>query len=284
MKMNELIKVENLVPENIFVEGGTAPFKVTVGKAVEEFVVDISTETGRKELKRFGKLFNKSRNLVDDAGKDLKAKHAAIIKPIDAERKRFRDWMDAKRDEVLQPLSEWEAEQAEIERKRMLEIEVEMDWDAALIEDETFNRERELKRKEAEFAKREAKMQAEEDARLAKIEADRLEKEKVEREASLQKEAAEQARIKAEAEAKQRIIDAENEKKRLEAEAIAAEAKRLNDIKIAEAARQANTEHRRTINNEIMSALLALHINEAKAKEIIVSIATGVIPHLEIKY
>ena len=96
-------------------------------------------------------------------------------------------------------------------------------------------------------------------------------------------------RAKAEAEAaereKQRAIDAEREKARLDAEAI--ENKRIADEKRkadAAAARLADLEHRKKINNEAVAGLVEGGFSEDDAKKIIALIFNGKVLHVSIQY
>jgi hypothetical protein len=58
---------------------------------------------------------SRTKTPVDDAGKNLVAGVKERVKAIDAERKRFRDAMDALRDQARKPLTEWEEEGARIQ-------------------------------------------------------------------------------------------------------------------------------------------------------------------------
>ena len=72
--------------------------------------------------------------------------------------------------------------------------------------------------------------------------------------------------------------------------AVEAERKRAADAKAAEdaatAAREANTAHRKKINNEALQALAALDcvLGDVPAKAIVIAIAEGRIPHVRIEY
>ena len=196
-------------------------------------------------------------------------------------------------------------ERAELERLRQAE--------AARLQAE---RDERLKAEAAEKARLEAEARA---AAEAKIIADKAAKELAEqkvkeekaiRDAQEAKERAdreEAARIMAEAKAKQDAIDAANlaEKQRKEAAekaereklaAVEVERKRAEDAKKAEEAdaakREANKKHCAKINGEALEAIAnVLGVNgEVKdyerqlAKEIVVAIASGKIPHCRILY
>lgn len=151
----------------------------------------------------------------------------------------------------------YEAEQAELERLRQAE--------QARLQHEHEER---IAREAAEKATREAEEKA-------RFEAERVQREKAEAEQR-------EARLKAEKEAAElrAVQAAENERKRIEAEQFAqAEAARK-----AEEARQADVEHRRWINNEVLIALKEQGFDEVAAKKIIAAIAKNQIPHVSIKY
>ena len=169
----------------------------------------------------------------------------------------------------------YEAEQAELERLRLAE--------QARLQREYEER---IAKQAAENARLEAERKAQEE--LAKVE--REKQEAIEREAKLKleaeqaiireqqaKEAAERAAKQAEID-KQKAIEAERLRIQQQQEAEAVQAAKL------EAQRKANTEHMRQINNDVLSALMTLDLNEDQAKSIIKAIAKNEVPHVIIKY
>jgi flagellar motility protein MotE (MotC chaperone) len=56
----------------------------------------------------------RSKTYIDNAGKDLVAELKALPKQIDESRRVVRERLDALKDEVRRPLTEWEAEQERI--------------------------------------------------------------------------------------------------------------------------------------------------------------------------
>lgn len=242
---NMLIPVGKLLPDVIFKKGGSTPILEAITAEVEKFVPETSTAKGRSEIASMAHKVSRSKTFLDNMGKETKAKYKKIIDPIDGERKAIRDHLDALRDKVRKPLTEWEAEQARIKAEAEARKQYEADWDRAIIDNDLFNRERELARKEAE-------LKAQEEERRAKEEADRKERERIENEERLKKEAAEKAKREAEEkaeqekqealrkqiEAEQAAKKAEEDKKaaelRAKLEAEEAERKRLADLKAAE--------------------------------------------------
>lgn len=185
-----------LVPKNVtavslFSQNGLDPILHEIKKKVDAFTPNLETAYGRKEIASFAYKIAQSKTFVDSLGKKLVADRKAEIKLVDQERKRARDFLDAEKERVRKPLTEWEAEEARKEEERRKEMEYNLDWDEALKEDAIFNREREIQRKEAEIARKE------EEARQ-KTEAERIEKERLANEERLKKEAAEAARREAE--------------------------------------------------------------------------------------
>lgn len=190
---------------------------------------------------------------------------------------------------------------------------VESDHEVALLMNDKFDRdvadakaeaerqqkahEEELKRQAVEQAQREAeeKIQREREA-AAKREADlkaQAEQDKRDREAADRK--AEQDRIDAAAKAereKQEAIAAEQLKAKLEAERIQREAKQKEDDRLAEdkriadeaAARAANVEHKRAINQQAVADLVAAGIAEGCAVQCVKAIAKGQVSAIQINY
>ena len=161
-----------------------------------------------------------------------------------------------------------EAEQAELERLRKEQ------------------QEREQRERDERIAKEAAEKATREAEEKARLEAERVARdkqeaqEKAERE---QREAAErEARLIAEKEeAELRAAQAaQQERERIEREQAAkAEVERQ-----AEAARLANVEHMRSINNEILNKLCEIGLDEGQAKAVITAIAKNQIPHVSVKY
>ena len=95
----------------IFVPGGAeASLSMIEERARKDAAkLDAQTEKGRKAI---GSLVYKIRRLKtsgDDAGKELKADYLAKINPIDAERRIWRERMDALAEEIDRPVAEFKA-------------------------------------------------------------------------------------------------------------------------------------------------------------------------------
>lgn len=165
---------------------------------------------------------------------------------------------------ALAEREKYEAEQAELERLRKAEQErLQQQY------------EEQLKAQAAEKARLEAESKAK--AEQEKLERERLAAEQAQKRAEAEKEAAE---LRAKEAERQAVIAAQQERERIEREQAAqAEAERQ-----AEAARLADVEHRRTINNAILSKLMEIGLDEEQGKEVIAALAKNQVPHVSIKY
>jgi hypothetical protein len=76
---------------------------------VKSHTPDLSTEKGRKEIASLAYKVSRSKTALDDAGKKLTEDIKRQAGQIDAARKKIRDQLDALRDEVRKPLTDWEA-------------------------------------------------------------------------------------------------------------------------------------------------------------------------------
>lgn len=175
----------------IFSPGGLDPILQEIAKKVDEYIPEIETATGRKDIASFAYKIAQTKTYIEKAGKQLVEKQKNEIKLIDQERKKARDFLDAEKDRARKPLTEWEEAEAarEVEEARLATL-LEA-YTQALIENDLFNRQKEIEKKEAEF-----KRIAEEE--VAKAEAERIKKERIDYEEGLKKKAAEQATKEAE--------------------------------------------------------------------------------------
>lgn len=276
---NELVVIEKSKALDVFKSSNSVEDIISkIESEVNSFVNDVNTDKGRKEIKSLAYRVAQSKTYLDGLGKDLVAELKEIPKLIDANRKTVRDRLDALRDKVRQPLTEWEAEQDRIKAEKQmlawheealemneafdkeLAERIESDHEIALLMNEKFDRDLAEAKAEAERQRiaheEELKKQAAEQARLAaeqkaqqEIEAaaqrEREAKEAQERAEREKQEAiqraeqeAKEAKEKAERDAKEAQERAEREKQA----AIEAERKKQADI---EAARFAEEERKR---------------------------------------
>lgn len=292
-----------------------------IEKEARSLVPDVSTKKGRDAIASMAHKVARSKTYIDNAGKDLVAELKALPKQIDESRRIVRERLDALKDEVRRPLTEWEAEQERIKAEEAAKIKaeedrkkLESDHEIALLMNDAFDRElaekkaeeerqriaheEELKRQAAEQAKREAEEKAaaelaaakkrEEDAIAAKAQAELLAKQAQERAEQEAKDAA----AKAEAE-KKAAIAAEQRKAQEEADRIKREAEQKEAARLAEekriadekAAREADVKHRKAVGTEIVNALTAnTSISREQAIEVLKALMDGLVPRTQINY
>jgi colicin import membrane protein len=115
---NELLTLEALTPE-IFVAGGVDPLLDRLERDVRAVHTDISTREGRAAISSLAFKVARSKTALDDLGKNLVAEWKAKSALVDAERRRVRERLDALRDEVRRPLTEWEEMEDRARRARV---------------------------------------------------------------------------------------------------------------------------------------------------------------------
>lgn len=296
------------------------PIIEAIEKEARSLVPDVSTRKGRDAIASMAHKVARSKTYIDNAGKDLVAELKALPKQIDESRRIVRERLEALKDEVRRPLTEWEAEQERIKAEeamnalhaealvmneefdRQRAAQIEADHEMALLMNKDFDRDREEQRRLAEQVQREHEERIKQEA-AAQARRDAEAKHKAEIEAAARREAEERAR--AEAAERQRIETekrAEREKKETEErarrekeEAVAAERRRLKEAETArlaeeqrkaeeEARRAADKEHRRTVNRRVIADLIAQGIPEEFAQKALLAIAGGKVQDAHIKY
>lgn len=297
------------------------PIIEKIEKEARSLVPDVSTKKGRDAIASMAHKVARSKTYIDNAGKDLVAELKALPKQIDESRRIARERLDALKDEVRRPLTEWEAEQERIKAEEAARIKAEearkqfeSDHEIALLMNDAFDRElaekkaeaerqriaheEELKRQAAEQAKREAEDKAaaelaaakkrEEDAIAAKAQAELLAKQ--ERERAEYEAAAVAARAERE---KQEAIEAEKRKAQEEADRIKREAEAKEAARLAKekriadekAKREADVKHRKAVGSEIVNALTAnTSISREQAIEVLKALMDGLVPRTQINY
>ena len=304
----DLIAIE-IVPAQVFQQGGLDPLLAAIQEKINEFVGDASTEAGRKDIKSFAYEIARSKTYIDKAGKSLVDDQKASLKVIDNELKRARDWCDKKKSEALQPVTDWQAEEDK-KVARLLRVTIP---DEAISDNVQHDREvakkLDLERRETAMAEKEQAAQAKQD-----------EEDRLEHEARIKDEAAKEAiraadqKIKA-AEEKteatkkakkladaQAICDAAKARERAEADKIAAverakkeaaekvsadekaRADKLAKDKAEADKKAANKSHRASVNNKILAGLKSVGIDGETGKKLIGEIARGNIAFLRIEY
>ncbi|ENO4066493.1 hypothetical protein ACBH83_003466 [Klebsiella variicola] len=260
------------------------PLIEAIEKEARSLVPDVTTKKGRDAIASMAHKVARSKTYIDNAGKDLVAELKSLPKQIDESRRVVRERLDALKDEVRRPLTDWEAEQERIKAEeamlalhvealamnedfdRQLAARIESDHEMALLMNDAFDREQAEKKAEAE---RQRIAREEEIKRLAEEKAKREAAEQAqreidaaaarEREAILAKERAERERIEAQQRAereqreaaeraereKQAAVEAERRKAQEEADRIRREAEQREQGRLAEEKRKADEQARR---------------------------------------
>lgn len=288
-----------------------------IEKHARSIAPDLSTAKGRKAVASNAAQVSRSKTALDALGKNLVSGWKDKAKSVDVERKLMRDRLDDLRDEVRQPLNDWEKEQIAIATAKLAAEKLLEDHSKALEDNVYFDREREIRLREEEFDRKEAarlaQIKAENDARnkAERVERERLAQIEADKQAAIDQ-AAHDARIAEEAaqavqdaadelvrDAEERAnrlrLEAENAKLR-EAKAKAdAELKEANRIereeyeakaaKEAQARREANTRNVGAKRKEAKAALMVqAGLTEEQAKEVVLAICKGKIANVSIKY
>lgn len=260
------------------------PLIELIEKEARSLVPDVTTKKGRDAIASMAHKVARSKTYIDNAGKDLVAELKALPKQIDESRRVVRERLDALKDEVRRPLTEWEAEQERIKAEEAMNalhaealvmnenidlqraIQYEADHEMALLMNKDFDREQAEKKAEAERQRiareEEIKRQAEEKAKREATEKAQREIDAAaarEREAILAKERAERERIEAQQRAereqreaaeraereKQAAVESERRKAQEEADRIRREAEQREQARLAEEKRKADEQARR---------------------------------------
>ncbi|MHA0939396.1 hypothetical protein [Enterobacter kobei] len=297
------------------------PIIEAIEKEARSLVPDVSTRKGRDAIASMAHKVARSKTYIDNAGKDLVAELKALPKQIDESRRIVRERLDALKDEVRKPLTEWEAEQERIKAEeamnamhaealemneefdRQLAAQIESDHEMALLMNDAFDRDREEQRRLAEQAQREHEERLKKEAAdKAKREAE--EKHKADLEAAARREADEKARAdaawrkrkedadRAERE-KQDAIAEEKRKAQEEADRIKREADAKEEARLAEekrkadekAKREADVKHRKTVGTNIVNALTShTSLTREQAIEVLTALKDDLIPCAKIHY
>lgn len=85
-------------------------------------VPDLATEKGRKAIASLAYKVARTKTAIDDAGKKLNEEARARINAVDESRREIRTQLDALKDEVRAPLTEWEEAEAVREEKAKAEL------------------------------------------------------------------------------------------------------------------------------------------------------------------
>lgn len=112
--MNALVIIDTdaLTPATVFAPGGVEGIISKLETDVRAIDRDISTPEGREAVKSLAYKVARSKTALDEMGKGLVAGIKAQAATIDAERRIIRERLDALRDEVRDPLTDWESRES----------------------------------------------------------------------------------------------------------------------------------------------------------------------------
>lgn len=116
----KLIAIEEISEDNapaIYVAGGLQQFIDLVKGEVLGEVPDLKTRKGRERIASLAAKVSKSKTAVEKPGRDYLRRLKEMPKVVEAELREFVTTMDNLRDEVRQPLTDWQAaEDARVEK------------------------------------------------------------------------------------------------------------------------------------------------------------------------
>jgi len=112
----DLVATDVLVPAKVFAPGGVDAILEQIAAKVRAVKTDISTAAGRAQIKSLAHKVSRSKTALDEMGKTLGQDHYDAWQATTSERAKIRTALDALRDEVRKPLTDWEnAEQARVD-------------------------------------------------------------------------------------------------------------------------------------------------------------------------
>jgi len=114
----QIITIDDISADNapaIYVAGGLSRFFDVVKAEVTAEVPDLTTAKGRSRIASLAKKVSDSKVAVEKPGRDYLRRLKEMPKVVEVELKGFVDSMNALRDEVRKPLTDWEA--ADIARR-----------------------------------------------------------------------------------------------------------------------------------------------------------------------
>lgn len=259
------------------------PIIEAIEKEARSLVPDVSTRKGRDAIASMAHKVARSKTYIDNAGKDLVAELKALPKQIDESRRIVRERLDALKDEVRKPLTDWE--NAESARKDALqqrladlrsladvidgvgnylpsvEIQQRIESAKAVALDESWQEAaaeagvaKDAAIQQLEAALIVAKQREHEAAELERLRKEAEEKARLEREENIRREAAERARRDSEAKHKAEIEAAARREAEEKARAELAERQRIEAEQRAAREKQETEERARREKEEAVAA------------------------------
>lgn len=259
------------------------PIIEAIEKEARSLVPDVSTRKGRDAIASMAHKVARSKTYIDNAGKDLVAELKALPKQIDESRRIVRERLDALKDEVRKPLTDWE--NAESARKEALqqrladlqaladvidsvgnylpsvEIQQRIESAKAVALDDSWQEvaaeagvAKDATIQQLEAAMIVAKQREHEAAELERLRKEAEEKARLEREENIRREAAERARRDAEAKHKAEIEAAARREAEEKARAELAERQRIEAEQRAAREKKETEERARREKEEAVAA------------------------------
>jgi hypothetical protein len=306
----QLIPIENVNAIELFKDSASLELLLAeLKKTATDFEPDTSTPDGRKEIASQAYKVSQSKTVMEKAGKALTEDWTRQKKVVDIGRRRVREFCDQLRDEIRQPLTEYEAQEKIEAEAAALKAKIEADEIAAHSENDLIDREAkmlafeakqeaeriEAERIEAEKVETEAREKREEQIRkdaerdaAEAIEREKKAREDAEKRVKEQAEQAERDRIEAAERAEREKLEAiEREKQNARELAERKERERLQMIEDNERelqARAANIENRQNINGQIVAALVKGGVSNTAARKVVSLVVKGDVPAMSIRY
>lgn len=107
---NDLIVIETLKPADVFKPGAVKELLDDLEQKVRAIpLADHTTEKGRNAIKALAFKVTRSKTALDEMGKNFVAELKKAAGVVDADRRIIRDRLDALKDEVRRPVTEYEA-------------------------------------------------------------------------------------------------------------------------------------------------------------------------------
>ena len=102
--------LQSIVPADFFKPHGSEGILAALKTEVRQqaAALDISTETGRAAIASLAYKVARSKTALDDQGKALVESQKKSLAEIDTERRKVREELDALKEEVRKPLTDWE--------------------------------------------------------------------------------------------------------------------------------------------------------------------------------
>lgn len=291
---NDLITIETVTAVEIFRPGGSKPILEDIKAKVNSIVLDVSTSIGREQIRSLAAKIARSKTTLDNMGKELKAEWKSKCDAIDLERRTIWDELEALQHKVRGPVTDFENKEKKRTEGHEKDLIVLANWanlgasgTSKQAEENLVSLDGSYKSKNwEEFQARAEGVYVETRGSLV-ASCENLKKQEEER--------AELERLRREEYAREQIAKEDAFKERQAAavaEALEAEKKRLaydeQCEKEAQARREADKTHKAEIHNEILKMLIGVvdvsQPADELAKNIIIAIATGKIPHVKINY